>query len=100
MEQDLKEQIASLKLQIGLLKNEVAKWKRAHYHANKDRARIERQEIERIDESKAVNLFKRILVKQDGGIWHLNTSEVELWEKDGGITTGDILYRVVTDTLY
>lgn len=47
---NLKEQIASLKLQIGLLKTEVEKWKRAHYYANKDRARIERQEIERIKE--------------------------------------------------
>ena len=50
MEQDLKEQIASLKLQIGLLKNEVAKWKGAAKFANLDRARMERQEIERIKE--------------------------------------------------
>jgi hypothetical protein len=49
--EDLKQQIASLKLQIGLLKTEVAKWKRAHYYANKDRARIERQEIARIEEA-------------------------------------------------
>jgi len=51
MDQDLKDQIASLKLQIGFLKTEVAKWKRAHYYANKDRARIERQEIARIEEA-------------------------------------------------
>ena len=44
--------------------------------------------------------FKKILVKKDGGIWHLTDTEVELWEKDGSITTGDILYKVVTDTLY
>ena len=50
MEQDLKEQIASLKLQIGLLKNEVAKWKGRASAADKDRARIERQEIDRIKE--------------------------------------------------
>jgi hypothetical protein len=49
--EDLKQEIASLKLQIALLKNEVAKWKRAHYYANKDRARIERQEIARIEEA-------------------------------------------------
>lgn len=46
----LKSENARLKIQIGLLKTEVAKWKRAHYFANKDRARIERQEIERIKE--------------------------------------------------
>jgi len=44
------EENAALKLQISLLKTEVAKWKRAHYFANLDRARIERQEIERIKE--------------------------------------------------
>lgn len=58
-EQDLKEQVASLKLQIGLLKNEVAKWKRAHYFANKDLARIERKEMDRIDEdTKEVTCLK------------------------------------------
>jgi hypothetical protein len=46
-----RKQVSSLKLQIGLLKTEVAKWKRAHYYANKDRARIERQEIERVKEA-------------------------------------------------
>lgn len=50
MDQDLKEQIASLKLQNELLKNEVAKWKRAAYYANQDRAKMERREIERINE--------------------------------------------------
>ena len=50
MEQDLKEQIANLLLENAILRNEVAKWKRAHYFANKDRARIERQEIARIKE--------------------------------------------------
>lgn len=44
--------------------------------------------------------FKKILVKKDGSTWHLTDAEVELWEKDGSITTGDILYKVVTDTLY
>ena len=50
MEDELKAENARLKIQIGLLKIEVAKWKLAHYFANKDRARIERQEIERIKE--------------------------------------------------
>jgi len=50
MEQDLKEQIASLKLQIGLLKNEVEKWKRRATAANKDRARMEHKELQRIAE--------------------------------------------------
>lgn len=44
--------------------------------------------------------FKKILVKNDGSTWYLTDSEVELWEKDGSITTGDVLYKVVEDTLY
>jgi hypothetical protein len=52
MEQDFKDlEVASLKLQIALLKNEVAKWKYKHYSANKDLARIERQDIARIEEA-------------------------------------------------
>jgi hypothetical protein len=51
MEQDLKQQIASLKLQNALLKTEIAKWKRAHYYANKDLARMELQEGKRIDDA-------------------------------------------------
>ena len=51
--EDLKEQIATLKLQIGLLKNEVEKWKRRASSANKDRARMEWKELQRIEEDEA-----------------------------------------------
>jgi len=44
--------------------------------------------------------FKKILVKKDGSTWHLSNSEVKDWEKAGSISPGDILYRIVTDTLY
>lgn len=47
----MQEQIASLLLQIGILQTEVAKWKRAAYYANQDRAKMERKDIERIKES-------------------------------------------------
>ena len=50
-EQDLKEQIAILKLQIGLLQNEVAKWKAKASAANRDRARIEWEDLQRIEEA-------------------------------------------------
>lgn len=50
MEDQLREEIANLNLQIGLLKNEVAKWKRAANFANKDRARMEHKELQRIKE--------------------------------------------------
>jgi hypothetical protein len=46
------------------------------------------------------NTFKKILVKTNGTTWYLSDDEVEIWEKDGSITYGDILYKVVTDTLY
>ena len=44
--------------------------------------------------------FKKILVKKDGGTHHLTDREVARWENDGSIEAGDILYKVVTDTLY
>ena len=46
------------------------------------------------------NFFKKILKCKDGGTWFLTDEEVKKWEKDGSIKSGDILYRVVTDTLY
>jgi len=48
---DLKQQIASLKLQNAILRTEIAKWKRAHYYANKDLARMELQEGKRIEDA-------------------------------------------------
>jgi hypothetical protein len=51
VEQYLKEKNASLKLQNALLRTEIAKWKRAHYYANKDLARMELQEGKRIDDA-------------------------------------------------
>ena len=38
----MKEEIARLKLQIGLLKNEVAMWKYKHFLADKEVAKLER----------------------------------------------------------
>jgi len=46
------------------------------------------------------NNFKKTLVCKDGTTWHLTDKEVETWEKDGSIKTGDKLYRTVIDTLY
>jgi outer membrane murein-binding lipoprotein Lpp len=51
MEDQLKEQIATLKLQIGLLQSEVEKWKRRALAANRDRARMEWKELQRIEEA-------------------------------------------------
>lgn len=58
-EQDLKQQIVNLKIQIGLLQNEVAKWKRAHYYANKDLARMEAVEGKRIEAAQMEEEAKR-----------------------------------------
>jgi len=46
------------------------------------------------------NNFKKILKKANSEIWHLTNDEIRSWEKDGSIERGDILYKVVTDTLY
>lgn len=46
------------------------------------------------------NNFKKTLVSKDVGTFFLTDKEVEVWEKNGNIKTGDILYRTVTDTLY
>ena len=44
--------------------------------------------------------FKKTLVKKDGSRWALTDEELKEWEKDGSISKGDILYKVVTDTIY
>lgn len=46
---DLQAENNRLKLRIESLTNEVAKWKRSYYNADKDRRRLERQEGERIE---------------------------------------------------
>ena len=42
MEDELKAENARLKIQIGLLKNEVAIWKYKHFLADKEVAKLER----------------------------------------------------------
>ena len=44
--------------------------------------------------------LKKILIKKDGSRWFLTDEELKVWEKDGSISKGDILYRIITDTLY
>lgn len=46
------------------------------------------------------DVFNKILKCKDGGTWHLTDKEVEEWEKDGSIKSGDILYRIVETSIY
>ena len=83
----------------------IIHYKQPTYEEMEKADALSREKIKAEQATKSITLtntphFKKILVKKDGTIWHLSDPEVKAWEKDGSIVPGDILYRVVTDTIY